>query len=522
MGIYLNPTNKGFLESIRSKIYVDKTGMIAYTNSCLNTKEKYICISRPRRFGKSMTLEMLAAYYGSRDAKELFEGYKIAEDVNFLEHLNQYNVIFLNMQQFLSEAGTEDMVRYLEQELLEDMQEEYGKYLKNSNTRLIPALRKIYDKTDKPFVFLIDEWDCVMREKQDAEELQRKYLDFLRNLFKDQPYVALAYMTGILPIKKYGSHSALNMFREFTMINPMQLEEYVGFTEDEVQGLCTQYHMDFEKTRSWYDGYGFRNFHHIYNPKAVVEAMLSGCFSNYWTSTETYEALKVYIDMDYDGLREAVIMLLGQERIRINTRTFQNDMKTFETRDDVLTLLIHLGYLAYDADAREVYISNKEIIEEFESAMSVSGWQDVMDVLKASEKLLEDTLSRKAQKVAVALDHAYTEVASVLTYNDENSMSCAIRLAYYSAIRYYQIIRELPTGKGFADIVFLPLMPSEKPALVVELKYDKDADTAIHQIKQKQYTKCLERYSGEMLLVGINYDKTTKMHSCEIERWRKV
>ena len=258
----------------------------------------------------------------------------------------------------------------------------------------------------------------------------------------------------------------------------------------------------------------------MYNPKSVVGAMRCQDFSNYWTSTETYEALKTYMDMDFDGLRADIVKMLGGEHVRVNTRSFQNDMRNFETKDDVLTLLIHLGYLGYDSVAREAFIPNKEIVEEFENAMSVGGWPEVMKVLKASERLLEDTLLCDGEKVAEGLDMAHMEVASILTYNDENSLGCAIGLAYYSARKDYKMIRELPAGRGFADVVFLPLPFSDKPALVVELKYDKSADTAIKQIKERRYTKALEGYAGEILLVGVNYDKDNKNkpHSCVIEK----
>ena len=519
MGIYLNPGNKGFLKSIRSEIYVDKTGLIKYTNKCLNTEQQFICVSRPRRFGKSMALKMLAAYYSCGcDSAELFQGYQIAMDESFSEHLNRYDVIFLNMQQFLIGAKSQKVTEYLEQAVISDIRRVYGTLIPEQETTLATVLEHIYYATDREFIFLIDEWDCVMRERQESEELQKQYLDFLRNLLKDREYVALAYMTGILPVKKYGVHSALNMFAEYSMTNQKMLEEYTGFTEDEVKVLCKQYEMDFAETSSWYDGYRLRKFKHIYNPKSVVEAMQCQDFSNYWTSTETYEALKIYMDMDFDGLRADIVQMLGGEHVAVNTHSFQNDMRNFNTKDDVLTLLIHLGYLGYDSEKKEAFIPNKEIIEEFENAMSVGGWSEVMRVLKASEKLLADTLNGDVEHVAEALDKAHTEVASILTYNDENTLSCAVGLAYYSARKDYKIIRELPTGRGFADIVFLPLPHMNKPALVVELKYDKTADTAIQQIKDRQYAQALEGYSGEVLLVGINYNKENKSHSCMIER----
>ncbi|MDE5697772.1 MAG: ATP-binding protein [Lachnospiraceae bacterium] len=521
MGIYLNPGNDGFWEAVRSEIYVDKTGLIAQTNKYINTLQKYICVSRPRRFGKSITLEMLAAYYCCDcDSGDLFRGRRIESDASFQEHLNKYDVIYLNMQQFLIRSKKQDVTDYLERVVLDDIREEYGEWFSDQETSLAAALERINVKTKKKFIFLVDEWDCVMRERQESEALQKQYLDFLRDLLKDQSYVALAYMTGILPVKKYGQHSALNMFTEYSMTDQKTLEEYTGFTEEEVKSLCERFDMDFAETSSWYDGYLFTKFRHIYNPKSVVEAMLFHKFSSYWTSTETYDALKVYMDMDFDGLRSDIVQMLGGAHIRINTLSFQNDMRNFRTKDDVLTLLIHLGYLAYDSETKKAFVPNKEIIEEFENAMSVGGWSEVMRVLKASEKLLEDTLLCDGESVAEALDRAHTEVSSILTYNDENSLACSIGLAYYSARKDYRLIREFPTGKGFADVVFLPLPHTGRPALVVELKYDRSVSSAIQQIRDRHYTQALEGYTGEILLVGITYSRENqnKPHSCVIEK----
>ncbi len=258
---------------------------------------------------------------------------------------------------------------------------------------LADTLKRIYAKKRKKFIFLIDEWDCVMRERQMSEELQKQYLDFLRSLLKDQPYVALAYMTGILPVKKYGQHSALNMFWEYSMTDQGFFEEYTGFTEEEVRDLCGRFSMDFSEAGSWYDGYRFTRFRHIYNPQSIVEAMHRQKYSNYWTSTETYDALKIYMDMDFDELRADIAGLLGGGHAKVNTLRFQNDMCNLRTRDDVLTLLIHLGYLAYDSESEEVFIPNREIAREFENAMSAGGWAEIMRVLKASEKNQQPTYS---------------------------------------------------------------------------------------------------------------------------------
>ncbi len=519
MGIYLNPGNESFEESIKSEIYVDKTKLIAYTNRVLKTKQKFVCVSRPRRFGKSMAAEMLAAYYGKDvDSRKQFETLKIGKDVSFLEHLNQYNVIFLNMQDFLSEhPDIEDMEKAIEEAVLWDLQEEYPDvhYYKPNN--LIRSLMDIYKQVNIPFVFIIDEWDCIFRENREEQNAQKIYLDFLRKLLKDKQYVALAYMTGILPIKKYGTHSALNMFDEFSMTNPKQLAEFVGFTESEVRGLCTRYGMNFEETRRWYDGYRFENVEHVYSPRSVVSAMLSKSFDNYWNQTETFEALRDYIVMNYAGLKDTVIALLAGEHKQIDTSSFSNDMTTFSTADDVLTLLIHLGYLGYDFSTKEIFIPNSEIASEFVTAIKKAGWQEVINAVKKSDNLLKATWNKNAEAVAKGIEEAHFET-SILKYNDENSLACVISLAYYSAKAYYTEIRELPTGKGYADIVYLPRKNhSDKPVIIIELKWNLSAEGAIAQIKNKNYIKALEDYTGNMLLVGINYDKENKEHQCVIE-----
>ena len=522
MGFYLNPDNMGFWKAVRSEIYIDKTGLIQYTNKCINTEQQYICVSRPRRFGKSMALKMLAAYYSCDcDSRDLFRGFAIERAESFAQHLNQYDVICLNMQQFLIEASDGKIMEYLEQEVVAELNGKYEEILKGHGMGLAAALRKIYVKTGNQFVFLIDEWDCVMRERQQSEELQKKYLDFLRNLLKDQPYVALAYMTGILPVKKYGEHSAINMFKEFSMLNPGKIAEYFGFTAPEVEMLCKHYHVDFAEAQKWYDGYLIGEYH-IYNPQSIVELMDSGEFQSYWTGTETYEALKVYIDRNFDGLKEAIIAMLGNGHCKIDPSTFQNDMTTFKAKDDVLTLLVHLGYLTYDKKNSEVFIPNQEIAMEFMRAVKMGGWDGLMQALTHSEKLLSSTWEQDGAAVAKGISVIHSETASLLKYNDENSLTCTVLMAYYSAKAYYMNpLMELPSGKGFADVVYLPKRNVDKPALVVELKWDKSARGAIRQIKEKQYTAWIEGYVGEIFLIGITYHKGKKTHECVIEKYVK-
>ncbi|MCX4366152.1 MAG: AAA family ATPase [Bacilli bacterium] len=524
MGIYLNPEFVGFQESISSEIYIDKTGLLHYTNQILETKQKFICVSRPRRFGKSMAAEMLAAYYGrGYHSADLFQGLQITKETDFFTHLNQYNVIFLNMQDFLSRThDIKKMKALLEKVLLRDLLKEYPDVDYLDKKDLIGVLFDIYhEKKEKKFIFIIDEWDCIFREMKHNLNAQTIYLDFLRNLLKDKGYVALAYMTGILPIKKYGSHSALNMFDEFSMLDPSNLAEYVGFTEQEVSMLCQKYQMDFTEMKHWYDGYHFDHKLHIYNPRSVVRAMLTRRYNNYWNQTETFEALRDYIVMNYDGLRDTIIELLAGNPKKINPGTFSNDMTTFTSADDVLTLLVHLGYLGYNFEEQKVYIPNSEIETEFINAIQNAGWEEVIQAIKVSEELLQATWDMDEVVVADKIEQVHLETSS-LTYNNENSLSCTISLAYYSARKYYTMIREFPTGKGFADMVYLPRKNYlDKPAMIIELKWDKSAESAISQIKSKQYVHALKEYSGNLLLVGINYDKKEKTHSCVIERFLK-
>ena len=287
----------------------------------------------------------------------------------------------------------------------------------------------------------------------------------------------------------------------------------------EVKKLCRQYNMDFEETQRWYDGYSFSRAKSIYSPNSVVQAIKNEEFGDYWTETETYESLKFYISLNEDGLKDAVISMLGGERCRINTRTFQNDMSNIKSKDDVLTLLVHLGYLAYDSDRNEVYIPNQEVADEFKSAVEYSGWQGVSTALRKSEELLDATLQENAQEVADRIDEIHLANTSVLAYNNENALSCVITIAYYVAQKDYIMIREMPSGKGFADIAFLPRKHVDKPAMLIELKWDKSAQGAISQIREKNYAGVLDEYRGNLLLVGINYNKKDKKHECIIERY---
>ncbi len=523
MGDYLNPGGEAFQKMINSEIYVDKTGLLNYTNRVLNTMQGYLCVSRPRRFGKSMAACMLAAYYSREcDTRELFVGYEIAKSPDYARYQNRYDTIFLNMQEFLSQSkNIGQMIALIQKSVLWELLEKYPDFRYFDDSNLARTMQDIYRQTKCPFVVIIDEWDCIFREFKKDQEAQESYLDFLRNLLKDKVYIHLVYMTGILPIKKYGTHSALNMFDEFSMISPGPLASYVGFTEKEVRMLCEKYGMDMEEVKSWYDGYHFEKNIAVYNPRSVVNCMRLGKIENYWNQTETFEALQDYIDLNFDGLRDDVLSMIAGEHIPVNTGSFTNDMSTFRTEDDVLTLLIHLGYLGYDDENKSVFIPNSEVRTEYVNAVSVSSWGEVSKALQNSADTLKAIWQKRPKQVAESIKAAHFETSHI-QYNDENALSYTVSLALYAARNFYTVHREFSGGKGFADLVFLPRKKfPDKPALVVELKWDKTATGAIAQIKQKEYCKSLEEYQGNLLLVGINYDVKTKEHECVIEEYRK-
>ena len=519
VGIYLNPDSSRFEEAVNSDIYIDKTGLLNYTNSVLHTMQKYICISRPRRFGKSIAANMLAAYYSRGcDARELFSQFEIAKSDTFEKHLNQYNTIFVNMQEMLSRSkNVQELVARFQKLIIRELKSEYPEVEYFDEDDLTLCMQDVYVQTKQTFVIIIDEWDCIFREYKTDREAQEKYLDFLRDLLKDKAYIHLAYMTGILPIKKYGTHSALNMFDEFSMIDPGPLACYVGFTEEEVKGLCEQYQMDMGEVKSWYDGYSFEKTLSIYSPRSVVNCMRLGKIGNYWNQTETFEALQVYIDMNFEGLKDDVLSMIAGNSVPVNIGNFANDMSTFHTEDDVLTLLIHLGYAAYDYDNKTVQIPNNEVRAEYVNSVSASDWGEVSKALKISADTLEAIWQKRPKQVAEAVRQAHFETSHIQD-NDENALSYTISLALYAARNFYTVHREFPGGKGFADLVFLPRKKFiDKPALVVELKWDRTAEGAINQIKRNEYCRSLKDYQGNLLLVGINYDRKTKEHECVIE-----
>ncbi len=523
MGVFLNP-GPGLLRRGRnSNPYVDKSMLIARLNSVVNTEHLYVCVSRPRRFGKSMAANMISAYYDRTvDGAAEFAGLAIASDPSFDAQRNGYDVLKLNMQEFWSATGdVKKLVARINALVCRELELTYPDATFLDPGFLPQSMSDVYAQTGRQFVVVIDEWDCIMRESADDHEAQKAYLDFLRAWLKDQPFLALAYMTGILPVKKYGSHSALNMFDEFSMVDPLEMAPFMGFTSGEVAALCQEWGRDLGECKAWYDGYRLPGVGEVYAPRSVVRAMQSGEFSSFWTQTETFEALRKYIDMDFDGLHGKVVELMGGGRIEVNTQTYSNDMTTLNSADDVLTLLIHLGYLAYDKATGEVFVPNREVAGEYANATQDKGWGEVARSIAASEKLLRALIAGDADAVAAGVEQAHTDAASIIAYNHEEDLACTLRLAFYSAMRRYRIVREAPAGKGYADLLMVPLKSAgDIPGVVVELKWGASAQEAVAQIRERDYASAFRGTSAEQhaILCGIAYDPKTKRHTCAIEQ----
>ena len=522
MGTYLNPGNLGFKEIIAGE-YVDKTGLISLINRTIGTKQKLTCISRPRRFGKSYAAQMLSAYYGKNcDSAALFKDYEISGDPSYLKHLNRYDVIYVDMTYLKPFTdGYRTLASYLTAKLTEELKAEYPS-LEVSN-ELPATMISAAELTGNRFVMIIDEWDAPIREEP---AIEKEYLEFLRTLFKGCQTVprifAAVYMTGILPIKKDGSQSAISDFEEYTMLDPAEFARYVGLTEPEVKRICRGFHADFDKMKLWYDGYHLEGVGSVYNPNSVIKAARSNTFRSYWTQTSAAESLMGYLGRDEKGLGKTIAELIGGIEVEVDTNGFANDLITFRDKDDVLTLLVHLGYLAYDEERQTVSIPNEEIRLEFTKAVRKVKNSDTMQRVCESDQLIYDTVHQNADAVAAAIERIHREETSPLHYNREDSLRSVIKLAYFSYKDQYIKMEELPSGNGYADIVYLPKPRSAYPALIVELKWNRSAKGAIDQIKARHYPDILKDIGSDILLVGINYDKDApageRKHSCIIEK----
>ena len=526
MGNYLNPGNSGFAR-IRNDVYIDKSGLIGLINQTIDTSRRLTCISRPRRFGKSFAAQMLCAYYDRTcDSARLFNDLEIADDEHYKDYLNRYDVIYLDMTGVIGEAAMMDIVPYIQRNIIRELTEQYPEL--KAAEGFAATLANAAKAAGNKFIMIIDEWDAPIRETAGHPELQKKYLEFLRSLFKNSGMTskifAAAYMTGILPIKKDGSQSAISDFWEYSMVKPRQFGKYAGFTEDEVKKLCDDFGSDFKMMKQWYDGYSFQDLVSVYNPNSVMKAIRNDDFDSYWTKTSAAESLMGYISLDFDGLGKTVSELVGGVEAKVDTKGFANDLVTFRDRDDVLTLLIHLGYLAYDQIEQKVRIPNEEIRLEFARAIRQTKRDDTIRRIRESEQLIEDTIHGNEEAVARQIEKIHEEEPP-LYYNNEQALRSVVKRAYFSYGDEYVMFEELPAGVGYADIVYLPKKDSVLPALVIELKWNQSAKTALEQIRDRRYPEAVRGYGGTVLLVGISYDKEApagkRKHQCRIEKYEE-
>ncbi len=529
MGTYLNPGNSGF-EQIRKGEYVDKSAMIGLLNKNISSGKCLNCVSRPRRFGKSYAAQMLCAYYDKTvDSRCLFEDLAVSQEKSFEKYINKYDVIYLDMASLKPYTDNyEKLVEFIVRSITDEIRDSYPEVNIKDDfpSTLVNTVQIIGNK----FVVIIDEWDAPIRENPLIRE---QYLDLLRSLFKNSGITAkvfaIVYMTGILPIKKDGSQSAISDFEEYSMLNPGAYADYVGFTEDEVKICCKKYDRSFEKMKRWFDGYSVGEKDAVYNPYSVMQALISGVFKSYWKKTSAAETLMTYIDIDQDGLQDTIARLIAGESVVVDTDSFQNDIESFACKDDVLTLLIHLGYLtyqevsdSYDEEDDELTgitrIPNEEVRTEFDKILRKSKHRTLINLVKKSDQLLADTLAGNSKAVADTIAEIRETHYAPTFYNDEQALRYLIKMAYISCVDQYAKIEELPSGHGLADVVFIPKRRSVLPAMIIELKWNKHAEGAIRQIKTNGYSTVLKEYGGEIVLVGVNYDKRTKVHTCVIEK----
>ena len=526
MGLYLNPNAEALKQSLRNEIYVDKSMIVSELNKLAETDHDFLCISRPRRFGKSMVGNLISAYYSKGcDTHEIFSQMKIGQVPDYDKYLNKLNVIKLDLNGWYQNAKKKNEHQNLISQIDECVAEEFHEQFTNvkfseKEKSIDSCILKVYKETGEKFVIIIDEYDVLVRERV-SEELFQDYLSFLNGLFKDttlRPAIALAYITGIIPIVRDKVQSKLNEFMEYTMLRPRQFAGMIGFTEEEVKELCETYDMDYDECLRWYDGYKMSDTIRVCNPLSIVTAIHDREFDSYWSATGSFEALRDYILMDFEGIRQDVIKMISGGSVSVNVLKYQNTMESVNSKDNVFTYLIHLGYLCYNRKDKTCSIPNEEVrIEWINSIEDSADYKKVMAVVNASKKLLDDTIQGNEEAVARALDAAHTEVTNPLTYNDEHCFQSAICLAYFYANTRYTLVKELPTGKGYADLVLIPYLPNI-PALVIELKHNKSAESALQQIKDKNYCQALTHYKGDLLFVGISYDEKTKKHTCKIEK----
>ncbi len=512
----ITPVNQ-FTKTTKEKYFVDKSILIEKINELVGTASQYVCITRPRRFGKTINAMMLACYYSKNaNFKSLFDNLQISNCESYLEHLNKHNVIYMTMNELPKpNCSYEEFIERYIHLLIEDLKELAPNIQMNEKLSLSDLFTQVYNETNDGFIFIIDEWDYIFNNNLFSNEDRENFLQFLKDLLKDKPYVELAYMTGVLPIAKYSSGSALNMFVEFNITNDYQFDKYFGFTHNEVEILCSkQSKVSIDGLKDWYNGYHTCNNLQIYNPRSVVLALNQGVCQSYWTNTGPMDEILYYINNDTDSIKDDVVRMVSNIPLEIKLKGYSAEQKELNTRNQILSAMTVYGFLSYHDET--LTIPNKELRIKFDEALEDKSMGSVSEIVMKSNEMLKATLRKDTETMEKLIQEAHDINIPIIKYNDENSLACIITLVYLSARTKYKIVREMPAGIGFADFIFYP-NDKNKPAFIIELKKDSTPDEALKQIKEKRYALALKDYTGQKLAVGISYDSKFKSHKVKIE-----
>ena len=530
---------EAYKDITQMRFFVDKTLLLTKVIDSVEVdRQNYLCITRPRRFGKSVMASMLGAFFGNAvNAEDIFQNLEIAsEEVNrkkeyYAAHINKHNVIYIDFSRM--PRNCTEYSRYIDRiqdGLNRDLLEAYPEAGVKPDHAVWDNLNMVFEQSGERFIFIMDEWDAVFHKSFIREADQKAYLEFLRDLLKGQAYTEQAYMTGILPIAKYSSGSELNMFLEYDMATKMKFSEYFGFN-DEVDRLFHIYknttemcRIDREDLTEWYDGYHTAAGERLYNPRSVVSALTDNQISNYWTSSGPYDEIFYYIRNNITEVRDDIALMVSGEHIEIKLDGYSAVNAELSTKNQIYSAMVVYGLLTYDEEASEVFIPNRELMDKYnELLMSSDSLGYVHQLAKESGRMLKATLEGDTETMAEILLYAHNTEAGILSYNHEVELSAIINLVYLAARDKYRVEREDKAGKGFVDFIFYPEKKGAD-AIIIELKVDADPQEAIRQIKEKEYGlrvkgKLAERpkYTGRILAVGISYDARTKEHYCEVE-----
>lgn len=535
MGIYLNGTSAYALYKgeTTKPYFVDKSQILEKLFPLVDSGNSHICITRPRRFGKTVMANMIASFFSKGcDAQDVFKNLEISNNEKYSLYRNQFSVIHISLNDISEDCSSyQEYIGRIRERLAEDLRAEYPEVKSYGEGKVIDILMDIYGKDPSArFIFVLDEWDFIFHQDFVTEEEKKAYLRFLRSLLKDRPYVLMAYMTGILPIAKYSSGSELNMFVEFTMAKSPAFADYFGFTEAEVANLYGQYQQKCENGRitmeglqTWYNGYHTASGERVYNPRSVVLALSYDSLESYWTSAGPYDEIYYYIEHNVDAVRDDLALMISGASIPAKIEEYAATSMNMQTKDEIFSAMVVYGFLSYKNG--KVCIPNKELLEKFADMLQKEpslGY--VYRLAKASDRMLRATLEGDTETMAQILEDAHDKETPILSYNHETELTAVVNLVYLAARDSYRVEREDKAGKGYVDFIFYPETDKTADCILLELKVDATPEEAIQQIRDKKYALKFQgkigeepRYTGRILAVGISYDREKKEHSCKIE-----